>query len=113
MREFDQRCLRQLRSVHVEVAHNHHEVGVSRVVHLVRENLSVDEVSDFFDLLKAADKRLSVEMKWHTELRRLSVRAEKMKACSVDVCQVNLGIEAAFLSHHSTLYGGCFEREEV
>ena len=109
--EFDQRCLRQLCPVHVEVSNNHHEVGVSHKVYFIVENLCMDVVSDFFDLLIAADKCLSVETKRKAELGRLSVRAEKMKARSIiDICNVNFCIEASFESHHTALDGWGLER---
>ena len=59
-------------------------------------------VTDFFDLLVPTDECLGVETKWKTELGGLSVSAEKMKACPIDICDVNLGIQATFESHHPT-----------
>ena len=59
-------------------------------------------VTDFFDLLVPTDECLGVKTKWKTELGGLSVSAKKMKARSVDICNVHLGIQATFEGHHTT-----------
>ena len=70
-------------------------------------------VTDFLDLLVSTDECLDVKTEWKTELGGLRVSAEKVKARSIDITNIDLGIQAALLGHHATFDRWCLVWQEV